>query len=78
MFLLETERIRELLKSTEGKLALTQEELSEAGIRYEDMKQEYEAVEEQVDTIDESIEHAKNQLNETTMLKQQLEKGGDQ
>ena len=73
MFLLETERIRELLKSTEGKLALTQEELSEAGIRYEDMKQEYEAVEEQVDTIDESIEHAKNQLNETTMLKQQLE-----
>ena len=73
MFLLETERIRELLKSTEGKLALTQEELSEAGIRYEDMKQEYETVEEQVDTIDESIEHAKNQLNETTMLKQQLE-----
>ena len=73
MFLLETERIREQLRSAEEKLAVTQEELSEAGVRYEDMKQEYEAVEEQVDTIDESIERAKNQLNETTMLKQQLE-----
>ena len=64
MFLLETERIREQLRSAEEKLAVTQEELSEAGVRYEDMKQEYEAVEEQVDTIDESIERAKNQLNE--------------
>ena len=73
MFLLETERIREQLRSAEEKLAVTQEELSEAGVRYEDMKQEYEAVEEQVDTIDESIERAKNQLNETNMLKQQLE-----
>ena len=37
------------------------------------MKQEYEAVEEQVDGIEAAIEKAKSQLNETTMLKQQLE-----
>lgn len=73
MFLLETERIREQIQAIEEKLTVTQNELQNAGTRYEDMKQEYEAVEEQVDTIDESVERAKSQLNETTMLKQQLE-----
>ena len=37
------------------------------------MKAEYEAIEEEVDEIDYSIEKAKSQLNETTLLKQQLE-----
>ncbi len=73
MFLLETERIRDQIKGIEEKLAVTQGELDSAGRRYADMKQEYETVEEQVDGIDESIEKAKSQLNETTMLKQQLE-----
>ena len=37
------------------------------------MKKEYESVEDQMDGIDTSIERAKSQLGETTMLKQQLE-----
>ena len=37
------------------------------------MKKEYESIEEQVDEIDSSIERAKSQKNETSMLKQQLE-----
>ena len=37
------------------------------------MKAEYEAIEEEVDEIDYSIEKAKSQLNETTLSKQQLE-----
>ena len=36
-------------------------------------KTEYEAIEEQVEVIDASIEKANRQLNETTILKQQLE-----
>lgn len=73
MFLLETARIQEQIAGIEKKAGTAKEELEAAGKQYEDMKQEYEAIEEQVDEIDESIERAKSQLNETTMLKQQLE-----
>ncbi|MGN1167647.1 MAG: chromosome segregation protein SMC [Lachnospiraceae bacterium] len=73
MFLLETARIKEQIGNLEEKISAAREELDTAGCQYDGMKQEYEAVEEQVDVIDESIEKAKNQLNETTMLKQQLE-----
>lgn len=73
MFLLETARIKEQIEALEEKIQTATEELADAGRQYDGMKQEYETVEEQVDIIDESVERAKNQLNETTMLKQQLE-----
>lgn len=73
MFLLETERIKEQIRTTEEKLSLATGELEETTTRYEEMKAEYEAIEEEVDAIDVSIETAKNQLNRTTLLKQQLE-----
>ena len=41
--------------------------------RYEETKEQYQAVETQVEEIDAAIEKSKNQLNETTLLKQQLE-----
>ena len=73
MFLLETERIQEQIRLLTQKLDGTKEELDQAGKQYEDMKSEYEAVEEQADAIDDAVEKAKNQLNETNLLKQQLE-----
>ena len=73
MFLLETERIQEQIADIEEKLTNTQAELGEAGQQYDAMKAEYDAVEEQMDNIDASIEKAKSQLNETNLLKQQLE-----
>ncbi len=73
MFLLEAARIQEQIDSIEKKLSNTHLELEDAKEKYNDMKKEYETVEEQVDAIDSSIEKAKSQLNETTMLKQQLE-----
>ena len=45
----------------------------EAGKKHEDMKAQYEKIEQEVDEIDAGIEHAKSQRNETTLLKQQLE-----
>ena len=39
----------------------------------EETKEQYQAVETQVEEIDAAIEKSKNQLNETTLLKQQLE-----
>lgn len=73
MFLLETERIKEQIREIDEKLRIATEELEEADVRYGEMKTEYDAIEEEVDQIDLSIETAKNQLNKTTLLKQQLE-----
>ena len=73
MFLLEEERIRERMKEVEEKYDIAAAEMEDSNVRYEEMKAEYEAIEEEVETIDLAIETAKNQLNETNLLKQQLE-----
>ncbi|MDY5845331.1 MAG: chromosome segregation protein SMC [Bariatricus sp.] len=73
MFLMETTRLKEQMKEVEEKLSIACGELSEANQKYADMKTEYENIENQVDEIDASIETTKNQLSETTLLKQQLE-----
>lgn len=73
MFLLETTRLKEQMKELDKNLAISQNELDEATQKYADMKAEYEAIEEKVDMIDAEIERARGQLNETTLLKQQLE-----
>ena len=73
MFLLEAARIQEQIKEIDEKLLFTKEELESASRQHGDMKKEYESVEDQMDGIDTSIERAKSQLSETTMLKQQLE-----
>ena len=73
MFLLEEERLREKIRELEEKYSAAEEEMNESNSRYEEMKAEYEAIEEEVEQIDFAIETAKNQLNETNLLKQQLE-----
>ena len=73
MFLLETERLKEQIWQTQQNLDAAKEELKTAGTSYDDMKEEYEAIEKQVDEIDAAIEKSKGQLNETNLLKQQLE-----
>lgn len=73
MFLLETERLKEEIHKIEENLDTAKGELDTAGASYEAMKEEYEAIEKQVDEIDAAIERSKGQLNETNLLKQQLE-----
>ncbi len=73
LFLLETERLAELIKDLDAKIGIAQNELREAKQSYESMKQEYESVEQQMDMADAEIEKFRNRLNETTILRQQLE-----
>lgn len=73
MFLVETERIKAQIREVDEKLQLAEGELKEANERYAAMKVEYETVEEEMEEVDFSIENAKDQLNKTTLLKQQLE-----
>ncbi len=73
MFLLETSRLKEEIAVVTEKIQIVQSELEDANVQYENTKTEYEAIELQTDEIDASLELAKHQLNETTLLKQQLE-----
>ena len=73
MFLLEADRLKEQIRDVEAKDNLTKAQMGEANRLYEDTKQEYESIEEQVDTMDASIQTYNRKLTETSMLKQQLE-----
>lgn len=73
MFLLEEERLREKIRELEEKYSNTSAEMEESRSRYDEMKAEYEAIEEELEEIDLAVETARNQLNETNLLKQQLE-----
>ena len=73
MFLLETSRLNAEISALNEKIQIVQDELNETTKQYENTKAEYEAIEIQTDEIDLALETAKRQLNETTLLKQQLE-----
>ncbi len=73
MFLLEMERLKTQKAGVEEKLAIARDESEDAKKQYEAMKEEYEAVENQVEELDASVERANAQLNETNLLKKQLE-----
>ncbi len=73
MFLVEAERIKALLVELDAKITIVQSEYEESNASYESMKDEYEVAEEEIEETDDIIEHLKQQLNETNMLRQQLE-----
>lgn len=73
MFLIEALRLKEQIQDMEEKLSNANEELEKAGRDYENTKSEYAALEEEIEELEASIEESKTQMNETTLLKQQLE-----
>ena len=73
MFLLETARLKGVISDIEKNIENTSAEMEETEGKYKDMKAEYEAVEDELESNELSIDTAKNQLNETKLLKQQLE-----
>lgn len=73
MFLLESSRIREQIEETEKLLDNAREELKISGAEYENTKAEYSEIEDQLDVIEDSLEKTRGQLNETHLLKRQLE-----
>ena len=73
MFLMETTRLKEEIAAFDEKIAIAQNELNATTIELDHTKEEYESIELQIDEIDAALELSKHQLNETTLLKQQLE-----
>lgn len=72
-FLLENERINSQKIQIENSLVISKAEQEETVLKKEDMKIQYQAIEDELEEIEGKVEKAKNQLNETTLLKQQLE-----
>ena len=73
MFLLEMERLAGQIEETAGNLKIVRDEKQTETQRYEDTKADYEVIEEEMDTLDGTIEHYRSKLNETNLLKAQLE-----
>lgn len=73
MFLLESMRAKDQMKKIQENLEIATTDFESSQKKYEAMKTEYEAIENKVEIINSSIEEYKNQLNQTTLLKQQLE-----
>ena len=73
MFLLEEERLRSRSGIWKENMNLLHPRWKNRTSAMTKMKAEYEAIEEEVEEIDLAIETARNQMNETNLLKQQLE-----
>ncbi|MFI3208014.1 MAG: AAA family ATPase, partial [Eubacteriales bacterium] len=73
MFLLEAEKLKIQLVEIDQNIDTVQNDYNNAQKMHESMKEEYEEAEDEIDEIDSNIEKLKHQLNETNILKQQLE-----
>ena len=73
VFLLEMERMEREQKEIEGKCALTDGEYQEAKKAYEQIKAEYEKLEQDIAAEDEKIEQIRGERNESALAKGRLE-----
>ncbi len=73
MFLLENNRLQELLKDAEGKFEIAQNDLTQASGQYEKIKEEYEHIQEQIETLDGDIDSERTSLTDTSVLRGKLE-----
>ena len=73
MFLLDTARLKEQLAEMERNIHITATQYEQISTQYEAMKEAYEQAEEEGVLVQEQIEQLQSTVNETNMLKQQLE-----
>ncbi|MDE7436555.1 MAG: chromosome segregation protein SMC [Lachnospiraceae bacterium] len=73
MFLLEMERIETQRKEVEGKYKIADASLQSSNREYENIKVEYERKEQDMQEMDDRITQAREELNNTTVVKGKLE-----
>ena len=73
MFLLETQRQRDIISEIDEKIEIAETQMQETNDKYVLMKEDYASVEDEMDMIESLIDASKQQLNETTLLKQRLQ-----
>ena len=73
VFLLENNRIKEQLDAVDGKLKIACGDLDDTTSKYEGIKIEYERVQNEIETLDESIEQERTVVNEAGLMRGKLE-----
>jgi len=73
VFLLENQRIREQLETTEERYQIASGELKETSEKYEGIKEEYERIQGEIERLDAAIEEARSSLTDTGLLRGKLE-----
>lgn len=73
MFLLEKERMSGQLKEAENKILISDHDMETVKRKLEQIRTEYEKMEQELESLDATIEEKKNELNQGRMVKQQLE-----
>jgi chromosome segregation protein len=73
MFLLETSRLKDLVKELEENIENVSKEIQETDRKNKKMQEDYEVVENEMELNELSIDKTKNQHSETKLLKNQLE-----
>ena len=73
VFLLENARIKQQLDEVEQKAAIAGTDLQETTEKFENIKNEYECIQEELAELDASIERAREQMTDTGLLRGKLE-----
>ncbi len=73
VFLLENDRIKTSLDDVNGKIKIASDEYNDTGRRFERIKEEYSEMEEKVTILNERIENERNELSDTSILREKLE-----
>ncbi len=73
VFLLENNRLREQLCAANEKFELASQELTETTNKYDDIKAEYERVQNEIEQLDKTIEEARTNVNMSGLLRGKLE-----
>lgn len=73
MFLLEDGRVKKQLEEVTEKIAISDNDLAQAGGQLEAAKREYEDAEQRLESLNAAIEEKQNQLHQAEITRQQLE-----
>lgn len=73
VFLLENNRIKTSLDDVNGKIKIASDEYTDSNRRFERIKEEYSEMEEKVTILNERIESQRNELSDTSILREKLE-----
>ncbi|MCR5301661.1 MAG: chromosome segregation protein SMC [Lachnospiraceae bacterium] len=73
IFLLDNDKARTALSECESRIDAAQNDLNETNAENEQIKQEYDRIEEEIAQLDAKIEEKRNKLSEDSLLREKLE-----
>ena len=73
VFLLENKRLKDQLDSVNEKYKIASDDYEETNLRYEKIKEEYSAIEENIAALNDKIDASRTELSNTSIMREKLE-----